>query len=65
MHKYEAQKREDRLIFYKKLSASAIPYIGIVGGLSAAFNFDFSQLKEKNFFDLDLKLCSKLSWKLI
>jgi hypothetical protein len=45
MHKYEAQKRDEKITFYKKLSASAIPYFGILGGLSSAFNFDFSQIK--------------------
>jgi len=39
--------------------------MGIIGGITQMFNFDMNKTKPKSVYDMDLKMCSKLSRKLI
>ena len=50
--------------FYKRISAAALPYIGVIGGLLSLFNFDFKKTQLNSIYDMDLKICAKLNFKL-
>ncbi len=63
--KWENTKISERINRYKRLSASAIPYIAILGGFTQMFNFDLTKVKEKSAYDMDLKMCGRLSHSLI
>lgn len=65
VRKWENSKMLERVNNYKRLSASAIPYMGMIGGIAQMFNFDLKKTKGKSVYDMDLKMCVKLSRKLI
>lgn len=65
IRKWENSKILERINSYKRLSACAIPYIGMIGGIAQMFNFDMNKTKSKSVYDMDLKVCGKLSRKLI
>lgn len=43
--KWENARINEKINSYKKMSAAAIPFIGVLGGFSQIFNFDFSKAK--------------------
>ncbi len=63
--KWQNSKTNQKLTTYKRLSTTAIPYIGIIGGLTHMINFNMSLMKEKSIYDMDMRMCGKLSRKLI
>lgn len=65
MKRWENNGVAERVNRYKTLSAAAIPYMAFLGGLSQIFNFDPCKVKAKSVYDLDLKICGKLSHKLV
>jgi len=65
VQKWENSLIEEKLKRYKRISAGAIPYMAIFAGLTSLFNFDFIRVKQRSIYDLDLKICGKLSNRLI
>ena len=63
--RWESAQVSERISQYKRLSAGAIPYIAFLGGFTQIFNFDMSKVKEKSVYNMDLRMCGKLSQKLI
>lgn len=63
---WENAQINEKVNAYKRMSACAIPYMAIFGGFAQMFNFDLNtKVKEKSVYDMDLRVCGKLSRKLI